>query len=111
MTQYCRTAGHQLLRSTSGGWARTSSVELGEPIVVTGRTAAAPGRRTSLYTNVIEALLRFVAVSRGAILLHSACIELDGVGILLSARDRHRQDRHRAADGARAGRAASCPTT
>ena len=33
-------------------------------------------------------------------LLHSACLELDGVGVLISARDRHRQDRHRAAAGA-----------
>ncbi len=39
-----------------------------------------------LYTNVIEALLRFIAVSRGVILLHSACLELDGHGLLLSAR-------------------------
>ena len=39
-----------------------------------------------LYTNVIEALLRFVAVSRGVILLHSACLELNGTGLLLSAR-------------------------
>ncbi|MDQ1749188.1 MAG: dolichol-phosphate mannosyltransferase [Pseudonocardiales bacterium] len=39
-----------------------------------------------LYTNVIEALLRFVAVSRGVILLHSACLELNGSGLLLSAR-------------------------
>jgi putative flippase GtrA len=39
-----------------------------------------------LYTNVIEALLRFIAVSRGVILLHSACLELDGQGLLLSAR-------------------------
>jgi dolichol-phosphate mannosyltransferase len=39
-----------------------------------------------LYTNVIEALLRFLAVSRGVILLHSACMELNGSGLLLSAR-------------------------
>jgi dolichol-phosphate mannosyltransferase len=39
-----------------------------------------------LYTNVIEALLRFVAVSRGHILLHSACMEINGRGVLLSAR-------------------------
>jgi hypothetical protein len=39
-----------------------------------------------LYTNVIEALLRFLAVSRGSILLHSACMELNGKGFLLSAR-------------------------
>ncbi|WP_186525931.1 GtrA family protein [Leekyejoonella antrihumi] len=39
-----------------------------------------------LYTNVVEALLRFVLVSRDRVLLHSACLELDGMGVLLSAR-------------------------
>lgn len=39
-----------------------------------------------LYTNVVEALLRFVLVSRGYMLLHSACLALDGRGIMLSAR-------------------------
>jgi dolichol-phosphate mannosyltransferase len=39
-----------------------------------------------LYTNVLEALLRFVAVSHGVMLLHSACLRLNGRGILLSAR-------------------------
>jgi glycosyltransferase involved in cell wall biosynthesis len=38
-----------------------------------------------VYTNVLEALLRFVMVSRGRMLLHSACVELDGVGVMLSA--------------------------
>lgn len=38
-----------------------------------------------VYTNVLEALLRFVMVSRGKMLLHSACVELDGVGVMLSA--------------------------
>jgi dolichol-phosphate mannosyltransferase len=38
-----------------------------------------------VYTNIIEALLRFVMVSRGRMLLHSACLELDGVGVMLSA--------------------------
>jgi putative flippase GtrA len=38
-----------------------------------------------LYTNVIEALLRFVLVSRGYMLLHSACLDLDGRGVMLSA--------------------------
>jgi putative flippase GtrA len=39
-----------------------------------------------LYTNVVEALLRFVLVSRGRVLLHSACLEVNGSGLLLSAR-------------------------
>jgi dolichol-phosphate mannosyltransferase len=38
-----------------------------------------------VYTNVLEPLLRFVMVSRGRMLLHSACVELDGVGVMLSA--------------------------
>src|SRR4051812_48575447 len=38
-----------------------------------------------LYTNVVEALLRFVFVTRGHVLLHSACLDLDGHGVLLSA--------------------------
>lgn len=38
-----------------------------------------------VYTNVLEPLLRFVMVSRDRMLLHSACVELDGVGVMLSA--------------------------
>ena len=38
-----------------------------------------------VYTNVIEPLLRFVMASRGRMLLHSACIEIDGTGVMLSA--------------------------
>ena len=38
-----------------------------------------------VYTNILEALLRFVMVSRGRMLLHSACVELDGHGLMLSA--------------------------
>jgi dolichol-phosphate mannosyltransferase len=39
-----------------------------------------------VYTNVVEALLRFVMVSRDHILLHSATIQLDGRGVMLTAR-------------------------
>ncbi|NUR07917.1 MAG: hypothetical protein HOQ45_13040, partial [Nocardioidaceae bacterium] len=38
------------------------------------------------YTNIVEALLRFSAVTKGKILLHSACLDIDGVGVMLSAR-------------------------
>jgi dolichol-phosphate mannosyltransferase len=38
-----------------------------------------------VYTNILEPLLRFVMVSRGKMLLHSACVELDGVGVMMSA--------------------------
>jgi dolichol-phosphate mannosyltransferase len=39
-----------------------------------------------VYTNVVEALLRFVLVSRDRVLLHSATIELGGRGVMLTAR-------------------------
>ncbi|HEX9358420.1 MAG TPA: glycosyltransferase [Streptosporangiaceae bacterium] len=38
-----------------------------------------------VYTNILEPLLRFMMVSRGRMLLHSACVELDGTGVMLSA--------------------------
>jgi dolichol-phosphate mannosyltransferase len=39
-----------------------------------------------VYTNILEALLRFVVADRGRMLLHSACLVIDGHGIMLSAR-------------------------
>ncbi|NMI00076.1 glycosyltransferase [Pseudonocardia sp. K10HN5] len=59
-------------------------VQLGEPIVVTVAPPLAHSPHV-VYTNILEALLRFVAVSRGVMLLHSACLELDGLGMLISA--------------------------
>jgi hypothetical protein len=38
-----------------------------------------------VYTNILEPLLRFMMVARGRMLLHSACVELNGVGVMLSA--------------------------
>jgi hypothetical protein len=61
------------------------SLDLGDPIKVTVSPLLARSPHV-LYTNVLEALLRFVFVSRGQMLLHSACVELDGVGVMLSAR-------------------------
>ncbi|HET7173817.1 MAG TPA: GtrA family protein [Nocardioidaceae bacterium] len=60
-------------------------VEMGDHIAVT----VGPWLMRSphvLYTNVVEALLRFVLVARGHVLLHSACLDVDGRGVLLSAR-------------------------
>jgi len=38
-----------------------------------------------VYTNVVEALLRFLLASRDRVLLHSATLELDGQGLMLTA--------------------------
>jgi putative flippase GtrA len=68
-----------------GGYFSNFSVDLGGPIKVTvGHLLAASPH--VVYTNVVEALLRFVLVSRGHMLLHSACFVLDGRGVMLSAR-------------------------
>lgn len=59
-------------------------VELGDTInVVVGPLLARSPH--VVYTNIIEALLRFVLVSRGRMLLHSACVVLNGTGVMLSA--------------------------
>jgi dolichol-phosphate mannosyltransferase len=59
-------------------------VILGDPIAIEVGPLLARSPHV-VYTNIIEALLRFVLVSRGKMLLHSACVELDGVGVMLSA--------------------------
>jgi dolichol-phosphate mannosyltransferase len=39
-----------------------------------------------LYANVVEPLLRWQLVRRGYVLAHAACLEMDGVGVLVTAR-------------------------
>ena len=67
-----------------GRYGSDFSVEMGETIqVVVGPMLVRSPH--VLYTNIIEALLRFVMVSRGYMLLHSACLEVGGRGVMLSA--------------------------
>jgi dolichol-phosphate mannosyltransferase len=61
------------------------AIELGDQIQITTSRALARSPHV-LYTNVVEALLRFVFVSRGYMLLHAACMDVDGRGVMLSAR-------------------------
>jgi glycosyltransferase involved in cell wall biosynthesis len=60
-------------------------IDLGSTIQVTVGPLLARSPHV-VYTNILEALLRFVIADRGRMLLHSACIELSGHGIMLSAR-------------------------
>jgi hypothetical protein len=60
-------------------------VEMGTPMHVTVAPMLAKSPHV-VYTNIVEALLRFTAVAQGRILLHSACLELDGAGVMLSAK-------------------------
>ena len=78
-------AGTVLYQEQLGSWGCDFSVDMSGPIVVTvGHLLAASPH--VLYTNVIEALFRFLLVSRGHMLLHSATFELDGKGVMMSAR-------------------------
>lgn len=61
------------------------SLQMGERIRIVASPLLAASPHV-LYTNLVEALLRFVLVSRDRVLLHSACLEIDGKGLMLSAR-------------------------
>jgi dolichol-phosphate mannosyltransferase len=67
-----------------GRFGANFRARLGDPIDVEVGPLLARSSHV-VYTNVIEPLLRFVMVSRGRMLLHSACVELDGIGVMLSA--------------------------
>jgi dolichol-phosphate mannosyltransferase len=59
-------------------------IDLGQPISVEVGPLLARSCHV-VYTNIIEPLLRFVMVTRDRMLLHSACVEVNGVGVMLSA--------------------------
>ncbi|MGZ6339780.1 MAG: GtrA family protein, partial [Candidatus Limnocylindrales bacterium] len=67
-----------------GAMGANFRVTMGDPIEVQASPLLALSRHV-LYTNVLEALLRFVLVSKGYVLLHSACIAKGGHAALLSA--------------------------
>jgi dolichol-phosphate mannosyltransferase len=68
-----------------GGLGFAARIELGTPV----RIQASRLLRLSphvLYTNVVEPLLRWVLVRKGRILAHAACLQIDGRGVLITAR-------------------------
>ena len=67
-----------------GAASANFQIVMGEPIEVRVAPLLASSPHV-LYTNVIEALLRFLLVSRGYVLLHSACVMVNGHAVLLSA--------------------------
>lgn len=84
VTQYA-TAAAVSYEEHLGRYGSDFLVEMGVPIKVTVGPLLVASPHV-LYTNVVEALLRFVLVSRDRVLLHSACLDLNGKGVLLSAR-------------------------
>ncbi|MEV0809079.1 glycosyltransferase [Micromonospora sp. NPDC050200] len=83
MTEY---ANQSVLRYEEhlGRLGANFRIQLGSPIDIQVGPLLARSPHV-VYTNIIEALLRFVIVSRGHMLLHSACVSLNGVGVMLSA--------------------------
>jgi dolichol-phosphate mannosyltransferase len=67
-----------------GALGANFTLTMGEPIEIRVTPLLAISRHV-LYTNIVEAFLRFVLVSKGYVLLHSACIAADGKAALLSA--------------------------
>jgi putative flippase GtrA len=84
MTEY---GDHAAIRYTEhlGRIGANFRVYLGSPLSVEIGPLLARSSHVA-YTNVLEPLLRFVMASRGRMLLHSACVEVNGVGVMLSAR-------------------------
>jgi dolichol-phosphate mannosyltransferase len=78
-------ADHLLYREHLGSLFANFKIENGPPITVTASPVLARSPHV-LYTNVVEALLRFLMVRRGRVLLHAACLDLFGEGVLLSAK-------------------------
>lgn len=61
------------------------AIDMDGPVVVTAGPLLALSPHV-LYTNVVEPLLRFILVSKGKMLLHAACISVEGRPIMLSAK-------------------------
>jgi dolichol-phosphate mannosyltransferase len=83
-TRFHRDGDHLSYGEQLGAVGANFKVSMGDPIEVRVSPLLALSRHV-LYTNVIEALLRFVLVSKGYVLLHSACVKIDGRAALLSA--------------------------
>jgi hypothetical protein len=84
-TSLDREGDRLVYREHLGSLASNFEVEMGTPVSVRVGPLLAMSRHV-LYTNVVEALLRFLFVRKGRMLLHAACIGLRGQGILLSAK-------------------------
>jgi dolichol-phosphate mannosyltransferase len=72
-------------REHLGGLFANFRIQNGSPIVVTVSPLLSHSPHV-VYTNIVEALLRFLMVKRGRVLLHAACVALGGEGVLLSAK-------------------------
>jgi len=82
--QAIMSPGLFVYREHLGSLGANFRVDLDKRISVTVSPLLATSKHV-VYTNVVEALLRFVLVNKGYMLLHSATVELGGQTIMLSA--------------------------
>lgn len=76
---------HKILYTEHFGSAGAQfSIEFGERIKVTINKLISNSKHV-LYVNLVEPLLRFLFISREFILLHSACLDKNSSGLLISA--------------------------
>jgi putative flippase GtrA len=83
-TSFVADGDRLLYREQLGGAGAGFQVQMGTPIVISVNRLLAQSPHV-LYTNVVEALLRFLLVSKGYVLLHSASLATGGRATLLSA--------------------------
>jgi len=67
-----------------GSMGSQFEIKFSHPIEIFVNELIAKSRHV-LYVNLIEPLLRFLMITKGHILLHSACLSLNGHAVLLSA--------------------------
>ena len=77
--------GSFVYREHLGSMGVNFRVDLNDRIVVTVSPLLARSKHV-VYTNVVEALNRFVLVNKGYMLLHSATVQLGDQTVMLSAR-------------------------
>jgi dolichol-phosphate mannosyltransferase len=83
-TRFTADGDRLLYREQLGAAGANFRIQMGTPITVSVNRLLAQSPHV-LYTNVVEALLRFLLVSKGYVLLHSASLAVDGRATLLSA--------------------------
>lgn len=83
-TSFTADGDRLLYREQLGAAGAGFRIQMGTPITISVNRLLA-GSPHVLYTNVVEALLRFLLVSKGYVLLHSASLATNGRATLLSA--------------------------
>ena len=83
-TRFTAEGDRLLYREQLGAAGANFRIQMGKPITVSVNRLLAQSPHV-LYTNVVEALLRFLLVSKGYVLLHSASLAANGRATLLSA--------------------------